>query len=71
MHELKRYEEALASYDRTLNMQPQMAEMLYNRGNTLHELKRYEAALASYDRALSVRPHLAEAHSNRGNTCKS
>ena len=50
--ELKRFEEALASYDRALKVRPDFAEALFNRGDTLHELGRFEEALASYDRAL-------------------
>ena len=65
---LKRFEEALASYDHTLTVRPDYAEALSNRGNTLKELKRFEEALASYDRALTVRPDYAEALSNRGVT---
>ncbi len=68
LHELKRFEEALASYDRALTVRPDFAEALYNRGNALHELKRFEEALASYDRALTVRPDYAEALFNRGLT---
>ena len=68
LQELKRFEEALASYDRALAVRPDYAEALYNRGNTLKELKRFEEALASYDRALTVRPDYAEALSNRGLT---
>ena len=68
LHELKRFEEALASYDRALTLRPDYAEALSNRGLTLHELKRFEEALASYDRALTLRPDYAEALSNRGNT---
>jgi tetratricopeptide (TPR) repeat protein len=66
LYELKRYEEALASYDRALAIQPDFANALSNRGNVLLELKRYEEALASYDRALAIRPDLAEAHLGRG-----
>jgi tetratricopeptide (TPR) repeat protein len=68
LHELKRFEEALASYDRLLKLQPDYAEAFLNRGDTLHELKRFEEALASYDRALKLRPDYAEALANRGNT---
>ena len=68
LHELKRFEEALASYDRALMLRPDYAEALSNRGVTLHELKRFEEALASYDRALTLRPDFAEALLNRGNT---
>ena len=64
LHELKRFEEALASYDRALAVRPDYAEALYNRGLSLHELKRFEEALASCDHALAVRPNYTEAHWN-------
>ena len=64
----RRFDEALASYDRALAIRPDYAEALYNRGPALHELKRFDEALASYDRALAVRPDYAEAFYNRGNT---
>ena len=67
MHALKRYDEALASYDRALSLLPDYAEALNNCGITLHALKRYDEALASFDHALSVRPEYAEALNNRGN----
>ena len=37
LHELKRFEKALASYDRALTLRPDYAEALSNRGATLHE----------------------------------
>ncbi len=52
LHELKRFEEAVASYDRALMLRPDYVEALNNRGNTLKALTRFEEALASYDRAL-------------------
>jgi tetratricopeptide (TPR) repeat protein len=56
LHELRRFDEALASYDRALAMRPDYAEALFNRGITLQELKRFEEALASHDCALALRP---------------
>jgi protein O-GlcNAc transferase len=64
---LKRYPEALASYDRALAVKPDYAEALSNRGNALLELRRHEPAAASYDRALAIKPDYAEAFYNRGN----
>ena len=58
LKELKRFEEALASYDRALMLRPDYAEALSNRGNTLYEMKRFDEALASYDRALAVQAGL-------------
>ncbi len=63
-------DEALASYDRAFAVQPDYAEALFNRGNTLQELKRLDEAVASYDRALTMRPDYAEAFNNRGNALK-
>ena len=67
LHELKRYGEALASYDRALTLRPDYAEALNNRGNALHELKRYDEALASYDGRSPCDRTYAEALYNRGN----
>ena len=39
LYELKRFEEALASYDRALKVRPDFAEVLLNRGRALHELQ--------------------------------
>ena len=64
---LKRFDEALTSYDRVLALQPVYVDALCNRGNVLHEVKRFEEALTSYDRALALRPDYAQIHSNRGN----
>ena len=62
---------ALASYDRALKVQPDSAEALFNRGDTLHELKRFEEALASYDRALTVRPDLPKRTTTVASPCMS
>jgi tetratricopeptide (TPR) repeat protein len=70
LNKLKRYAEALASYDRALSVRPECVEVHYNRGLTLWELRRFDEALASYDHALSVRPHYAEALNNRGNVLR-
>jgi tetratricopeptide (TPR) repeat protein len=69
-YELKRYEEALDSYDRALAIRPDFAHALGNRGNVLFELKRYEEALDSYDRALAIQPDFAEAYHGRGNALR-
>jgi tetratricopeptide (TPR) repeat protein len=64
---LKRFAEALASYERALAIQPNFGEAHSNSGNVLIALMRYDDALASFDRAIAARPDSAEAHCNRGN----
>jgi tetratricopeptide (TPR) repeat protein len=59
---------ALTSYDRAIELRPDYAQALFNRGNILHELKRFAEALASYDRVVELRPDYAEALFNRANT---
>jgi tetratricopeptide (TPR) repeat protein len=58
--------EALAAYDRALELHPGYAHALCNRGAVLAALQRYEEALASYDRAISLEPGDDLAHYNRG-----
>ena len=65
--QLKRPEDALASYDLALAHEPDHAEALSNRGNALLDLNRPEDALASCERALALKPDYAEALNNRGN----
>jgi tetratricopeptide (TPR) repeat protein len=63
---LRRFEEAVASYDRALSLRPGNAEVLYNRGNALLALARPRDALETYERAILARPDYAEALCNRG-----
>jgi tetratricopeptide (TPR) repeat protein len=67
---LRRFEEALASYQRALALRADFAEALCYRGDALRELGRLDEALASYDLALAARPEFAEALSDRGNVLK-
>ncbi|MCX5493820.1 tetratricopeptide repeat protein [Kaistia dalseonensis] len=64
---LRRYDDALASYDRAIALNPRFAEAHYNRATTLEALGRQEEAVASYDRAIAARPDFVEAFNNRGN----
>src|SRR5437899_2769054 len=64
--QLKRSEDAVASYDQAIALRPGLAEAFNNRGNALQELKRFEEALASYEKAVAIKPDFAEAWNNRG-----
>ncbi|MFN7246154.1 MAG: tetratricopeptide repeat protein [Microcystis sp.] len=62
----KEYEQAIASWDRALEIKPDDHQAWYNRGIALYNLGRFEQAIASYDRALEIKPDYHEAWDNRG-----
>jgi predicted O-linked N-acetylglucosamine transferase (SPINDLY family) len=66
LKELKRPEEALASYEQAIAFKADFVEAHANRGNVLKDLKRPEEALASYERAIALKADFAPAHYNRG-----
>jgi tetratricopeptide (TPR) repeat protein len=51
-----KYENALALYDRALEINPHNLDALYNKGNTLYSLSRYEEAVIWYDKSLAIEP---------------
>ena len=63
-------EEALASYDRALALEPRYVDAWNSRGTALKELRRYAEALESYDRVLAIVPDEPNALYNRGNALK-
>lgn len=71
LRELKRFDEALQSYDRALSLDTRVAEVHNNRAVALQELGRFAAALDGYERALKLKPDYPEAWNNRGNTLRS
>jgi tetratricopeptide (TPR) repeat protein len=66
MYQLKRYEEAIASFDQAIELQPDHATAWYNRGIALKTLGQLEQAIASYDKAIELQPDDATAWNNRG-----
>jgi Flp pilus assembly protein TadD len=67
LSELDRYQEAVASFDKAIALNPSYAGAYNNRGVALQAMKRYEDALASFDKAIALNPGFAEALYNRGN----
>jgi tetratricopeptide (TPR) repeat protein len=63
---LGRQEEALASFEQALRLDPNHANAHNNRGNVLLQLGRQEEALASFEQALRLDPNHAGTHNNRG-----
>ncbi|MDA0242139.1 MAG: tetratricopeptide repeat protein, partial [Chloroflexi bacterium] len=62
----EQYKQAIANYDRTLELNPQAAAAFNNRGGAYYYLGEYEQAFADYGRALELNPQFAEAFGNRG-----
>ena len=65
LKDLKRLDEALASYDAALKINPNYADAYSNRGNVLKDLNRLDEALVSYDAALKINPNHADAYWNK------
>jgi tetratricopeptide (TPR) repeat protein/tRNA A-37 threonylcarbamoyl transferase component Bud32 len=63
---VRRNKEAIAAYDRALELDPNYAAAYTNRGTAYRELKEYQKAIADYDHALQLDPNLAQAYNNRG-----
>jgi len=61
---------AVELFDRALAINPDHAELHYNRGLALSNLKRPGDALTSYERAIELKPDYAEAHNNLGNALR-
>ncbi len=58
-------QEAFASFDAALRLEPHYSEAWNNRSNVLQQLARFDEALDSVDKALACDPHMAESWSNR------
>jgi tetratricopeptide (TPR) repeat protein len=63
---LGRFDEAVSSYDHAVELNPDLAETLNNRGNALQELNRWDEAIVSYEQAIKLNPNFAQAHNNCG-----
>jgi tetratricopeptide (TPR) repeat protein len=61
---LDRPEEALATYQRVIELRPDHGEALNNLGNVLCQLGRIDEAIAIFERVQSLRPADADAHFN-------
>jgi tetratricopeptide (TPR) repeat protein len=63
--EVGRAEEALAAYDRAIELEPRMAEAYLGRAVVLKRLARLDDALASVDKAIGMKGDVAKMHEAR------
>jgi tetratricopeptide (TPR) repeat protein len=61
-----RWEEAIAEFDKAIDLDPDYAMAYYNRGLTYHKLEKHDQAIADYGKAIELDPGYSEAHYNRG-----
>ncbi|WP_353932286.1 tetratricopeptide repeat protein [Okeanomitos corallinicola TIOX110] len=66
--QLNRYEDALAIYQKAVNIKPDYIQGWYGQGRALFALKKYQEALAAYDKAIQIQPDYLEAWTGRGLT---
>jgi Flp pilus assembly protein TadD len=69
-HQLRRLDEAIHWYRKSLELQPDNSTVLNNLGIALKAQGQLDAAITSYQQAISVRPNYVQAHSNLGNALK-
>lgn len=65
MQVLERYEEAIATFDKVIELNPNSYKAWNYRGYILVNLERDEEALDSFDRALNIHPKAAEVYYNK------
>ena len=70
LHILRKYQEAVAVYDRLLTVDPSLAVAWNNQATILLELCRYEEARASFTRALELDPALHDARVALATCCQ-
>ncbi len=64
---LGRLQEALADYQKAIELNPNHYEGYHNRGNVYSDLGRLQEALADYQKAIELNPKSHEAHYSSGN----
>ena len=56
----------LADYTKAIELNPNNAEVYYNRGGVYRGKGDYDCALADYTKAIELNPNDAEIYNNRG-----
>ncbi len=61
-----KFEEALAAFDKAIDLNPQYAEAWNNKGRVLATLSRLNEANEAFDKSIKINPNYAEAWYNKG-----
>ncbi len=65
--EQKKWELALAYYNKVIALNPDFVGAYSKRGDVYKEQKKWELALADYNKVIALNPNLADAYDTRGN----
>jgi protein-tyrosine-phosphatase len=65
---MERYDDALADFDRAIELDPEYAWLTVERGETYRLMERYDDALADFNRAIELDPDQPWAIGRRGET---
>ena len=63
---LENYGEAVKSYDKAMEMDPEYVSAWVNRGSVLFKLRNYNGAIAAYNEAIRIQPQSAYAWHHKG-----
>jgi len=62
------YTDAIAAFDRLIQLAPDYAGEYFNKGNALVGMGRFEEAVAAYDQAIRLAPNVADVYTANGRT---
>jgi len=65
-HQLKLYTAAIESFDRAIELDPNLVDAHYNKGISLQHIFDFEGAMASYLNCIRIKPEFFQAHINLG-----
>ncbi len=60
------FKEAIIDFDKAIELQPDLFEAYFYRGNAHLNLKELEKAITNYDKAIELNPNYVDAYVNRG-----
>ena len=70
LHDLKRFDDSLRHYEKSITLDPRFSAAYYNAGITLERIGRLEDALSFYDKAIFLHADHFDFLNNRGNVLK-
>jgi len=56
LYDARKYEEAVASFDKAIEIDPKNADAWNHKGNAIYYFSRFDDAIACYDKAIEIDP---------------